>query len=140
MSKVLLMTFNASYIHPNLALRWLYVARDKSHDVIIKEYTLKDNISKVIDDIESIKPDVIGMSVYIWNSEKTKELVRALKPHQYRIILGGPEVSYEYEKWLSEDIEAIIKGEGEISFWQAVNRQENVLGLVTKNKDTDTYG
>lgn len=140
MSKVLLMTFNASYIHPNLALRWLYVARDKSHDVIIKEYTLKDNISKVIDDIESIKPDVIGMSVYIWNSEKTKELVRALKPHQYRIILGGPEVSYEYEKWLSENIEAIIKGEGEISFWQAVNRQENVLGLVTKNKDTDTYG
>lgn len=140
MSKVLLMTFNASYIHPNLALRWLFVARDKSHDVIIKEYTLKDNTSKVIDDIDNIKPDVIGISVYIWNSEKTKELIRALKPHQYRIILGGPEVSYEYEKWLLEDIEAIIKGEGEISFWQAVNRQENVLGLVTKDKYTDTYG
>ena len=136
--KILLMTFNSSYIHPNLALRWLYVARDPRHEVIIKEYTLKDKLERVIEEIESIKPDVIGMSVYIWNTDMTKELVRKLnKANQYRILIGGPEVSYEYQDWLNENIEGVIRGEGEVSFWKAVNQEKEVDGLVTKTYDAD---
>lgn len=140
MPKVLLMTFNASYIHPNLALRWLYVARDKNYDVEIREYTIKDDINKVKKEIELLSPDIIGMSVYIWNAEITKELIRTLPQNKYRILLGGPEVSYEYHHWLDENIEGIIKGEGEISFWKACNKEENVDGLVTKTYESKVLG
>ena len=78
MKKVLLMTFNVSYIHPNLALRWLYVARPQGFDVVIKEFTLKDSLDRVIKSIEEINPDIIGMSIYIWNSEISKKLIRTI--------------------------------------------------------------
>lgn len=135
--KVLLMTFNSSYIHPNLALRWLYVSRDKRHETIIKEYTLKDNIDKVIKEILDINPDVIGMSVYIWNSEITKELIRKLNSYKhFRILVGGPEVSYEYDEWLDEDIEGVLRGEGEISFWRAVNQESEIDGFISKTYES----
>lgn len=131
--KVLLMTFNSSYIHPNLALRWLYVSRDKSHETFICEYTIKDNLDKVIKEIDDLDVDVIGMSVYIWNAEITREFIRKINSdNRYRIILGGPEVTYECDEWLDENIEGIIKGEGEISFWDAVNHKSNIDGFYSK--------
>lgn len=131
--KVLLMTFNSSYIHPNLALRWLYVSRDKSHETFIREYTIKDNLDKVIKEIDDLDVDVIGMSVYIWNAEITREFIRKINSdNRYRIILGGPEVTYECDEWLDENIEGIIKGEGEISFWDAVNHKSNIDGFYSK--------
>lgn len=133
--KVLLTTFNSAYIHPNLALRWLYVARDKRHETLIREYTLKDNLERVKNEIIAINPDVVGLSVYIWNIEITKELIHALEDsgHHYRYIVGGPEVSYEYEDWLKEPIECVLRGEGEITFWQAVNQELNIDGYVSKD-------
>ena len=114
------MTFNVSYIHPNLALRWLYVARPQGFDVIIKEFTLKDSLDRVIKSIEEINPDIIGMSIYIWNSEISKKLIRTINQNnKYRILIGGPEVSFEAEKWLDENIEGVLRGEGEKSFWEA---------------------
>lgn len=127
------MTFNSSYIHPNLALRWLYVSRDKSHETFICEYTIKDNLDKVIKEIDDLDVDVIGMSVYIWNAEITREFIRKINSdNRYRIILGGPEVTYECDEWLDENIEGIIKGEGEISFWDAVNHKSNIDGFYSK--------
>lgn len=140
MPTVLLMTFNASYIHPNLALRWLYVARDQKYDVIIKEFTISDDIQKVKQAIAEINPDIIGMSIYIWNAEISKKLIRELEPFKYRIIIGGPEVTYEYQEWLNENIEAIIKGEGEISFWRACNGEVDVPGLVSRQHHSNSLG
>ena len=54
--KVLLTTLNAKYIHKNLALRWLYVARDKSHETILKEFTIKDKLENIVESIVEIKP------------------------------------------------------------------------------------
>ena len=58
--KVLLTTLNAKYIHKNLALRWLYVARDKSHETVLKEFTIKDKLENIVESIVEIKPDLIG--------------------------------------------------------------------------------
>ena len=132
--KVLLLTFNCSYIHPNLALRWLYVANKHQDDVIIKEYTIKDDIERVAQDILEINPDVIGLSVYIWNAEITKDLIRHVqKLKHFRIIVGGPEVSFNAKEWINEDIEAVLRGEGEISFWQAVRQEKEIEGIYTKD-------
>lgn len=137
--KVILMTFNAKFIHKALSLRWLYVARDKSYDTEIVEYTIRDNLNHCVQDMISRKPDVIGCSVYIWNAEIMKEFITEIKKAlpEVRIILGGPEVTYESEEWLDYDIECILRGEGERTFWQAVNREERIDGYFSKSYISD---
>ena len=44
-------------------------------------------------------PQILGFGVYLWNVERTAEvlaILRRVRPH-LKIILGGPEVSYETE-------------------------------------------
>lgn len=134
--KVCLMTFNAKYIHKALALRWLYVARDKNYDTEIVEYTIKDDLRRCLQDMLSRKPDVIACSTYIWNVEMMKEWVVLLKEAmpQVRIILGGPEVSFECEPWLDYPIEAVLRGEGEMTLWQAIRQEKNIDGYFSKER------
>lgn len=134
--KVCLMTFNAKYIHKALSLRWLYVARDENVDAEIVEYTLKDDLAYCTQDMVQRKPDVIGCSVYIWNAEMMRKwivLIKQALPH-VRIIIGGPEVSYEPWLWLDLPIECVLRGEGEKTFWQAVRKEEEIDGYYSKDK------
>ena len=128
------MTFNVSYVHKNLALRWLYVT-NPCHHAVIKEYTLKTELDDVFAMIDQEQIDVVGLSVYIFNHEKTKEFIAVLKqlrPH-VRVICGGPEVTYDVAKWLDYGADVIIRGEGEFVFWDAVNHVE-AAGIATKLK------
>ena len=63
--KVILLSINAKYIHTNNAVRLLKANTDFLVDIM--EYTIKDDIEKIVNDIENINPDVLGFSVYIWN-------------------------------------------------------------------------
>lgn len=120
--RILLTTFNSSYIHKNLALRWLYVARPEGHHVEIKEYTIKDSVDVVVNYIVENNFDVVGISTYIWNVAETKQLitqVREVLPN-IKIVLGGPEVTYENDEWFEFAIDGIILGEGEQVFWDYV--------------------
>ena len=70
-----------------------------------------------MDEINTQAPDVLGISVYIWNNVKVRELlsgVRALLPRCI-IVLGGPEVSYNADQWLQDhpEIDYIVRGPGE---------------------------
>ncbi|NLY62773.1 MAG: B12-binding domain-containing radical SAM protein [Erysipelothrix sp.] len=118
--RVLLTTFNSSYIHKNLALRWLYVARPKDVVVNISEYTIKDDVSSVAASIIADNYDVVGISVYIWNVDQVKSLIQLLKLRKptIKIVLGGPEVTYENDEWFAYPIDAIVLGEGERVFWE----------------------
>lgn len=137
--KVLLTTLNAKYIHTNLALRWLYVARDCSFETTIKEFTIRDDLMDVANKIMEVNPDILGLSIYIWNQEESKQLVEIL--HRFkptlRIIIGGPEVSFEYKDWLKLPIEGILRGEGEKTFWQACRGESDIEGYVTKTYCSD---
>ena len=77
--KTILTTFNAKYIHTSLALRWLYVANKDRFDISFKEYTIKEQVGKVARELLDSDSDVIGISVYIWNVEQTRELISLLK-------------------------------------------------------------
>lgn len=134
--KVVLTTLNAKYIHPNVALRWLYVARDKQHDVHIKEFVIRDNLEDVAQQLFQENADVIAFSVYIWNAKETTILIQRL--HQLnpsiRLLVGGPEVTYDYDDWLNLPIEGIVLGEGERVFWQVVNGDSSNESFVNKEK------
>lgn len=59
---------------------------------------------------------------YIWNISQVYELVRDLKQvlPETEIWLGGPEVSYDSGRILSQEpeIRGIMRGEGELTFSQ----------------------
>ncbi len=132
--RVALATLNAKYIHKNLALRWLYVTRPETVEVEIVEGVIRDDPEKLARRIVSFNPDVIGLSVYIFNSEETKKLIYLLKQWlpQVDIILGGPEVTYHPNPWFDLPIKAIVRGEGEEVFWHAISGHWDLPGILTR--------
>jgi len=118
---IVLTTLNAKYIHTSLALRYLKAqAQGEFENIKIMEYTIKDVHSHIVSELFLQQPDVIGFSVYIWNVEETisvLQMVRQVLP-TVKIILGGPEVSYDVRSWMERlpEVDIIVMGEGEESF------------------------
>ena len=130
--KVLLTTLNSKYIHKNLAIRWLYVTRPKEVEADIQEYTINDDLDSIMAKMHIEEYDVVGLSTYIWNSEMTKAWIyriREAKP-SIKIILGGPEVTYDNDSWFDTPIDAISVGEGEKELWKYI-----VTGKSTCTKE-----
>lgn len=118
--KVVLATLNAKYIHTSLALRCLKAFSEKDFPIEIAEYTIKDPIMNIVSDLYDRGAKVIGFSVYIWNIEETVKVIRILRKiaPEVRIVMGGPEVSYDTGEWLEKlpEVDFIIHGEGEEAF------------------------
>ncbi len=131
---VLLTTCNASYIHKNLALRWLYVMRPPEFSVEIKEFTINDKKDTILKNLSG-SWNVIAFSVYIWNSELIKEIIAELKQKENcpTIVVGGPEVTYAVSLWLNIGADIVIRGEGEEAFWQAVSGNHFFEGVCTRD-------
>lgn len=124
--KFLLVGINAKYIHSNPAIRSLkaYAGKDFANYIDIAEYTINNHREDILDDIYRHNPSAIGISVYIWNVDIVTALIRDLGKvlPDTQIFLGGPEVSFESEKYLSLDnIKGIFIGEGEVSFKELIN-------------------
>ncbi len=139
--KTLITTLNAKYIHISLALRLLYVASYHEHDVDFKEYTIKEDLDIICDDILSMNLDIVAFSCYIWNIHYILTLCQKLKechPHLI-LILGGPEVTYEPQYFLAYDcINYVISGEGEKTFPSLLQALEDrhkveIAGVSDKN-------
>lgn len=122
--KILLTAINAKYIHSNLAVYNLraytkaYLAKEA--EIIINEYTINHSVEDILAGIYKEKPDVLCFSCYIWNIcyvEELAEEFHKLCP-DVPIWVGGPEVSYETEKFLREHtaVVGVMIGEGEQTF------------------------
>lgn len=142
--KVVLSTLNAKFIHTSLALRCLKAYSEHQFDIEIAEYTIKDPAMNIVSDLFSRNPDVIGFSCYIWNIEETITVVnmlRKIKP-DIRIVLGGPEVSYDTQHWMErlQDVDFIVMGEGEETFHHLLTEIEGdgkfhmVFGLAYRKR------
>jgi anaerobic magnesium-protoporphyrin IX monomethyl ester cyclase len=119
--KIVLSTLNAKYIHTCLALRYLKAfCRNDFKEIEIAEYTIKDPAMNIVSDLYMRNPDVVGFSCYIWNIEETIKVVSMLKKikPELKIVLGGPEVSYDTEYWMERipEVDFIVIGEGEETF------------------------
>lgn len=119
--KILLAACNAKYIHSNLAVYDLqaYAAKYADH-IILKEYTINQQKDDIMRDIYLEHPDVVCVSCYIWNLSFVKELMADLTKilPDADFWVGGPEVSYDAEKFLAENPEftGVMVGEGEETF------------------------
>lgn len=126
--KTLIATLNAKYIHTALAVRLLYVASYPKHDVDFKEYTIKQKEEDIVQDILNQNVDAVAFSTYIWNVEPIKNICVLLKQANPNIIImiGGPEVTYEPEHFLTHfAVDYILSGEGEITFEMLIDQLEH---------------
>lgn len=125
--KVLLTTLNAKYIHTNLAIRLLYELNQDHEGLEWKEFNIKEDKDEVAKHCAQF--DAVAFSCYIWNITQTlavTEKIKALNPNT-KILLGGPEVSYEYEDVIALDhVDYIILGEGETPFQEFIQSFPNV--------------
>ena len=144
--KILLAACNAKYIHSNLAVYDLQAyASEYTDHIILKEYTINQQKDDIMRDIYLEHPDVVCVSCYIWNLSFVKELMADL----IKILpgadfwVGGPEVSYDAEKFLSENPEftGVMVGEGEETFQELSGyyvkknpeKLENITGICYRD-------
>lgn len=121
--KIILAAINAKYIHSNLAVYSLKaMTEDYGEQIEIKEYTINQQADEILRDLYKKQPDVVAFSCYIWNRGIIGELVQELPKVLPGVCLwaGGPEVSYDARKFLTQypEVTGIMRGEGEGTFLQ----------------------
>lgn len=144
--KILLCAVNAKYIHTNIAVRFIkgYCKSRGISDIDYKEFTINNMEEDIIREISFYDPDIISFSCYIWNISMIKRICSVLvkiKP-EIKIVLGGPEVSYNPQEVLKSTVcNFIISGEGEKTSYELFTALENasdpseVHGISYINKD-----
>lgn len=119
MPDILLTTLNARYWHSSFGLRYLMANMgDLSERTLLLEFGIGDRPVDLLDKILNHQPKIVTFGVYIWNIDQVTQLVFDLKSVRpdLIVILGGPEVSYEYEgQPIVEAADFLVTGEGDLA-------------------------
>ena len=120
MADIVLTTLNAKYIHAAFGLRYLLAnLGDLRPSAALVEFDINQRPLDIAEMLLAREPKIIGFGVYIWNVEQTTEVVAAIKRlrPEIKIILGGPEVSYETESQpIVQLADHVITGEADLKF------------------------
>src|SRR5947207_3287352 len=115
MADIVLTTLNAKYIHSAFGLRYLLANLGGLRSrACIAEFDINQHPIDIAEALLARNPKVIGLGVYIWNVAPSTELVAAIKRlrPEVKLVLGGPEVSYEWENQpIVELADVVITGE-----------------------------
>lgn len=132
-SSIVLCTLNSTYQHTSFGLRYLLAnMQELQSQTKILEFTIKENSRWVAEQILKKSPKIVGLSIYIWNTEKMYEVATMLKSlsPEIHLVLGGPEISYETEtQKLYSVADYIITGEADFEFHKLCSN------LLSKNND-----
>ncbi|QOR34292.1 B12-binding domain-containing radical SAM protein [Clostridium sp. 'deep sea'] len=143
--KIVLVDVAAKYIHTGLAVRYLYqCCVNTFKNTVILEKTINEPLDTILADIYREKPQVVGFSCYIWNITTILPVCKTLKEimPSVKIVLGGPEVSFDSQNVLQENIaiDFVISGEGEgtlpklLAAIQNNNNYADIKGLSYRDK------
>ena len=148
--KVLLIGVNSRFTHSNLAVRYLKAfTKDLDYECEIREFSINDRVERIVQEIIAEKADIMAFSCYIWNKDYVRQISDLVKliDNNIKLLFGGPEVSFESEKYLQDSFaDYLIEGEGEetyrefIEFIIAGKDLKDVKGLYCKENDKIIYG
>lgn len=134
-TKILLSTLNARYHHCSFGLRYLRAnlgeLRASSR---IVEFVISKDPHEIAEEILAIRPQILGLGVYIWNTQQTLQVVQILKKiaPEIIVVLGGPEISFETEQQeLFHLADHVIQGEADFQFRTLC---ENILSSQESEK------
>lgn len=119
--KCVLCAANSKYIHSSLAPWYLKAAvTDEEIQVLVEEVTINQSPAQVLERLIAYKPQVLGLSCYIWNIQFFCDLLAPLREAlpETVILLGGPEATFRAQDLLTAhpQIDYVLLGEGEITF------------------------
>lgn len=145
--KIAIIGINSKYIHKNLAIYSLYsYVKDLDLDIDLLEFSINESLDKVFHKTNRGKYDALCFATYVWNKEIILKLAENFKTinSNIKIVLGGPEISESYEKYLF--IDHLIIGEGEIAFRKLLENKFNMpkllereMGYIDLNKQPFVY-
>ncbi len=111
----------SQYIHMPLAPFCLKKAVDEAQldiQTTICDLNINDTQEDLLHRVMATQPDVLGLSLYIWNRECAARLIRrvkALKPETV-VIVGGPEATFSVDETFREmPVDYLLRGAGEES-------------------------
>ncbi|MDF1881546.1 DUF4080 domain-containing protein [Sulfurimonas sp. MAG313] len=119
--KIILSTLNSRYTHSSIGLRYLYANMSElQNDSLILEFSINEAIQTIAEKILDAQPDILGLGVYIWNATQTQELIEVIKKvsPSTKIVIGGPEVSYEPFRVDFSKADFVLQGEGDTAFYK----------------------
>src|ERR1041384_7588206 len=112
MAEIVLTTLNAKFIHASFGLRYLLANLGELRArACLVEFDINQRPIDIAEVLLARNPKIIGFGVYIWNVTPTTEVIAAIKKvrPEIKIVLGGPEVSYETkQQWIVELADHII--------------------------------
>lgn len=121
MKKIILTTLNSRFTHSSIGLRYLYAnLNELQDDAKILEFSINDALQSVAEDILMNQPEIVGIGTYIWNVSYVAELIHIIKKvsPETKIVLGGPEVTYQPFRVNLDDADFFIQGEGDLAFYE----------------------
>ncbi len=136
--KIILSTLNSRYTHSSVGLRYLYANMQELQDqTLLLEFSINDAVQSIAEKILDEEPDLIGLGIYIWNAQQSQELIEILKKlsPKTKVILGGPEVSYQPFRVDFSKADYIIQGEGDTSFYKLckeIKEQQPPIEMIIK--------
>ena len=139
--KAVFCSINSKYIHSSLSVWYLFTSAKKlcneNIELSVVEGTINEKESAVVDRLLAEKPDLIAFSSYIWNIKAALSIAEKIKTANpmIKILLGGPEVSFNQREVLSENsfVDFISSGEGEKSV-------PLLISALINETDTDIKG
>ena len=138
MAAIVLAAFNSKYIHCSLGLRYLLAnLNGLQTQAEMLEFDLSLRPIDAVERMLARRPRIVAMGVYLWNAElctRVAGLIKRIRP-DVKIIVGGPEVSYEIEQQpICRTADYVIAGEGEMLFplicRMILEGKENRLGRI----------
>lgn len=111
----------SQYIHMPLAPFCLKKAVEDALPEVrttICDLNINDTQEELLSRVMATRPDVLGVSVYIWNRQCAASLIRRVKAlcPEMTVLIGGPEVTFSAEESLREfPADYLLRGAGEES-------------------------
>ena len=146
MPDIVLTTLNAKFIHAAFGLRYLFANLGELQPrAVIAEFDINLRPLDIAETLLARAPKIIGVGLYIWNVEETTAVIAAIKRirPEIKIILGGPEVSYETEgQPIVELADHVITGEADLKFAEVCREllDANPQSAISKDHPRRTAG
>ncbi|MET1101137.1 MAG: radical SAM protein [Pyrodictiaceae archaeon] len=135
---------------PPLGLAWIAAVLEKrGHKVkIIDTPTLEIGLEKWLSEVKSWSPDIVGVSMLTPTAPRGYRAIRRLREElgdDIIVIAGGPHPTFMFKEALSNDIDVVVRGEGEYTTLELVETIEahgldrealkKVRGIAFKDRD-----
>lgn len=135
--RAVLCSLDARFNHVSLPLLYLRRAVERAGwECRLLHLTVNQDYLELLGAVVKAQPDLVGIPVYIWNSECAVRLISDLKQllPGVTVVAGGPEAGGDPERWLqrSPQSDTVVSGPGEGVFEQLLRIHAEEQGTLPR--------